>query len=76
VLAITLMFSIAVLVVAAIAMAAVILWLWWNARRASRRMHSAGRTGAAAPAQGGPTQGPGQVIEGEVLKGEWKEDPH
>jgi membrane protein implicated in regulation of membrane protease activity len=70
------MFSVVVLALAAIAVASVIAWLWWKVRRVRQRTQDPDRAGFRASPRGATSQQPGNVIEGEVLKGEWKQDPN
>lgn len=63
---VAIMFSLAVLAIAAVAGAVFLGWLWWKTRQVRRQMRDP--SGGAAP------RPEGDVIEGEVLKGEWKDD--
>lgn len=67
-----LMFS---LVVFAIALAAGIIvfgWLWWKVRRAMRQAQQDPRFQAYQSAPGARRPG-GDIIEGEVIRGEWQD---
>jgi Flp pilus assembly protein TadB len=67
------MFSMVLLVAGLVVGGAVFLWIWWKMRRAVRRMaQDAPSVADGMPGSSG-RRGAGQVIEGEVLSGEWKE---
>jgi len=59
------MFSLAVFAVAFVVAVIVFGWLWWKLRRAMRQMREDPRF-RKPPGQG-------DVIEGEVLRGEWRD---
>ena len=69
-----LMFSVAFLAIAVAAAALFLGWLWWKTRRVRRQMQTQASAEYGASADGGSRQQSGNVIEGEVLKGEWKRD--
>ena len=60
------MFSVAVLALAAVAGAMLLGWMWWKTRQIRRQMRRSDDRSTPGPR--------GSVIEGEVLKGEWKDD--
>jgi hypothetical protein len=74
VLVVAVMFSVALLAIAAIAGAIFLGWVWWKTRHVRRQIQDQHSAGFGAPAEGDPAQQAGDIIEGEVLKGEWKED--
>jgi Flp pilus assembly protein TadB len=73
-LAVAVMFSVAVLAVAAVGGAILVGWLWWKTRRVRRAMQDSFPGSFDTSNSGRPAQPGGDIIEGEVLKGEWKED--
>jgi membrane protein implicated in regulation of membrane protease activity len=74
VLVVAVMFSFAVLAVAAVGGATLLVWLWWKMRHVRRAMQGS-QSGDFSPDNTGQSGQPtGDVIEGEVLKGEWKDD--
>ena len=73
-----LMFSLVLFVVALVGGALVFGWFWWKVRRALRQARQAGydaRFDIPGAGTAGPQPGGGDVIEGEVVRGEWKEEP-
>lgn len=66
------MFSLVFVGIAVAVGALYLIWFWWRLRRVRRDMRDAS---PGSFNQGSTDQQPGQVIDGEVLKGEWKEDP-
>jgi hypothetical protein len=70
-----LMFSLVVFAVALVGGAALFGWLWWKMRRALRQARQDPRFGAPGTGMGaGAPPGSGEVIEGEVIRGEWKDE--
>jgi hypothetical protein len=69
--AIGVMFSLVFLGIAVAAGALFLIWFWWRLRRVRRDMRGAS---PGSFSQGGSDHPSGKVIDGEVLKGEWKED--
>lgn len=70
-----LMFSLAVFAVA-LALGVIIFgWLWWKLRRALRQAQQDPRFRAYHDSANEATQpGSSQVIEGEVIRGEWQDN--
>jgi hypothetical protein len=60
------MFSLAVFAIGFVVALFVFGWLWWKLRRAMRQMREDPRFRAPP--------GKGDVIEGEVLRGEWRDE--
>jgi threonine/homoserine/homoserine lactone efflux protein len=69
--AIGVMFSLVFLGIAVAAGALYLIWFWWRLRRVRRDMRGASPGGVGSD---GSDHQSGNVIDGEVLKGEWKED--
>jgi threonine/homoserine/homoserine lactone efflux protein len=67
------MFSMLLLLASLVAGAALFLWIWWKMRRAIRQMPQGQAEGVAGAAREHAERGSSQIIEGEVLSGEWKE---
>jgi membrane protein implicated in regulation of membrane protease activity len=63
-----LLFSFVLFAAALAAGAALLVWFWWKSRQFRRQMRDAAAhgTGGAGPA--------GEVIEGEIIHTEWRED--
>jgi hypothetical protein len=70
-----LMFSLVLFVVALVGGAALFGWLWWKMRRVLRQAQQDPRFGPPGAGMGaGTPSGSGDVIEGEVIRGEWKDE--
>jgi hypothetical protein len=73
-----LMFSVVAFGVALVAGLAVWGWMWWKMRGLKRRMQQDPRYQQFRDMASGPDAmrpGEGNIIEGEVLRGEWKDEP-
>lgn len=70
-----LMFSVVVLAVALVVGAAVFGWLWWRMRRALRQAQQDPRFRQfQEQMQRGGQPRDGNIIEGEVIRGEWQDE--
>lgn len=68
------MFSVAMLAIAAVTGVLVLIWIWWKLRRVRKMMRQA-RHGESPGQEGSPSDSRDRsVIDGEVIKGEWKDD--
>ena len=68
------MLSLAVFAAGLVVAAVVFGWLWWKLRRAIRQARDDPRFQEfAARAEAGKPPSQGNVIEGEVLRGEWQD---
>ncbi len=68
-----LMFSLAVFAIALAFGLILFGWLWWKVRRALRQARQDPRFQAYQTPPGAASGPPGDVIEGEVIRGEWQD---
>lgn len=67
------MFSLVFLAVGLFAVAVFAGWFWWKVRRAIKQARSDPRFQEFNATMARPVPPAGDVIEGEVIRGEWKE---
>jgi hypothetical protein len=68
------MFSLAIFAVALVVAVVVFGWLWWKLRRTLRQMRGDPRFRSYTAQEGGDMPpAKGEVIEGEVLRKEWRD---
>jgi hypothetical protein len=70
-----LMFSVVIFAVALVLGIGVFGWLWWKMRRALRQAREDPRFQQFRDAANDGNGPRGEIIEGEVIRQEWKDDP-
>jgi Flp pilus assembly protein TadB len=69
-----LMFSMVIFAVALVVGAGLFGWLWWKMRRVMKQARQDPHLRAYREAADEATRASSQIIEGEVIRGEWKKD--
>jgi len=70
-----LMFSVVIFAVALVLGIGVFGWLWWKMRRALKQAREDPRFQQFRDTAGSGSVPRGEIIEGEVIREEWKDDP-
>jgi hypothetical protein len=71
----SLMFSVVIFAVALVLGIGVFGWLWWKMRRALKLAREDPRFQQFRDAAASGSEPRGEIIEGEVIHQEWKDDP-